>query len=407
MYVPLAVGVFRRKYSHLKFIIRNDFPLPNDPNELMNVAGMRINAEIIERKNVHSQSKPPAVETETKIYLNNGEQILYTFKHFGHLIKALEVYANSNGHFFFLQTELIGKLINKYSSSSLNNFYIRSAAESLMKHITEPLINVEYLLFHGDHMHLNRRDNRLELFPNLRYVELVSLSSLGHEYFNYHMPHIEHVSIDIGTCREPSDYFYRGVFKKNPQIRSISLYNAGSEFVQKVNDFLSQLDTLTLSRFELTNGNIQFENVTTFIIGFGYFTTPANLRFPRLETLHADYSSRYFDDYLQFFNEHNHLRHLHLKIYETEMNDSQFEQLTANLTDLVEMKLEYANKNDQNQALSTEIVMKFLRSHDKVNQLNFMNFPKHSEAKLQERLKEGWDTRINSHGLSFQRKLNT
>ena len=137
----------------------------------------------------------------------------------------------------------------------------------------------------------------------------------------------------------------------------------------------------------------------------GYFTTPVNLHFPQLQTLHIVYGAYQIDKYLDFLNEHNHLRHLHLTI--SEMSDTKFLFLTANLTNLVEMTVEYGFDMIQGQALSSNVIVEFLRIHDKLNQLNLINFPPHCEFELEAQLKGEWDLRLTDAGLSFKSKTNT
>ena len=87
------------------------------------------------------------------------------------------------------------------------------------------------------------------------------------------------------------------------------------------------------------------------------------------------------------------------------MDDAQFQQLTANLTELVELTLERGNSS-QNEVISSGAIVEFLRSHHKVKQLNVITMLKHCEAELKEQLKDEWNTRIIKAGLSFRRSTN-
>lgn len=149
------------------------------------------------------------------------------------------------------------------------------------------------------------------------------------------------------------------------------------------------------------HGEVQFENVTTFDTGNADYTSPANLNFPRLQTLCTGGASERFEEYLAFLNKHNHLIHLYLMGYK--MDDSQFKQLTANMKDLVKLTLEHENNFYEIQKLSINAVLEFLRSHDKVKQLNVINFSDNWKSELQERLKRRWSTTITDNGLFFKR----
>lgn len=166
----LAADVFRRQYSQFQIVIREVFPLPDNSTELLNVAGMEIDMETIDRVNKdlwRHVKEPPIVskfENSNQIELKTGDQILNTFKHFGHAIKRFRSnVCLGNGR---CQTELIGRLINKYGVESLTDLFIVKIAETFLKHIEKPLINVNSLSFQGNDNSVDCRNIRLkELFP--------------------------------------------------------------------------------------------------------------------------------------------------------------------------------------------------------------------------------------------------
>ena len=399
----LTADEFRRKYSRLQIVIRDVTPFPNGPNELSNV-GMKIDAGTIEQINKYVSNRPiksPNIKvSKTEIEVENGDQILNIFKHFGHLIKRFTSITFSST--LPLKSELIGKLVSKYSSESLVEVEFVHGPEKMLKHITKPLINVESVTLRGNYENFNRRTIRLDnLFPTVHRLNFDTLNNFDFAPFDYHMPHLEHIFMHKIALNRGSAI--PALFMKNPQIRSIDFYRVDPEFIRNVNFHLPQLETIKLSHFELRSGSIRIKNVTTFVTDFGHFTSPLNLHFPRLQTLHVvDYRSERFAEWFHFLNEHNHLRYLYFKHFN--MDDQQFQQLTANLTNLVEISLEYRTELiHRNQALSSNVIVEFLRSHNKVEQLNVINFPEHCEDELQEQLEHGWNTRIVSGGLHFER----
>lgn len=83
-----AATVFQREYSHKTGWIYGGFLFPNDTNELLNVAGMEIDAGTIVELNKRFQSMPESTSNVTMTLFNtNDAQVLNFFKHFGHLIK--------------------------------------------------------------------------------------------------------------------------------------------------------------------------------------------------------------------------------------------------------------------------------------------------------------------------------
>lgn len=393
-----AASVFFRKYSQLQVVIYESFLLPLDERELLNVVEMRIDTDTIEQVNKGLQNRALKF-SKTQIVLENGDLILKIFKHFGHMIKKFKFMTHSSAQ--PLQSEFIGKLISKYSSESILDIEFENNAEIVLDHITKPLINVENVTFIEVNLSCSRSN---ELFRNAHRLSLFSLADSDLANFDYHMPNLKHVEMERLSAQHNSSAFPDFIVI-NPHIRSLSLYGASSEFVRSVSVHLPQLETLTLSTFELQNGDIQFENVITFAIGLraGYFTSPKNLHFPRLQTLHMQYKQKRFVEWLDFLREHNHLRQLFLETYE--MNDSHFQQLTANLSNLVKMTIIHEKNRHQYQALTTNAIAEFLRSHDKLQQLNVLiNYPRNSKDELQEQLKHEWNTKISDQGLSFERR---
>lgn len=180
------------------------------------------------------------------------------------------------------------------------------------------------------------------------------------------------------------------------------MYDVTVDFVQRVQTLLPRMKRLELLNFEQTNGRSQFGNVTTLVIRDGSETSSVNLQFPQLQILHMDYVNERFADYLTFLNEHSHLRELHVTgLY---MDGSQFQQLTENLNDLVEVTLEYKYPSFGIQKLSPTAIAEFLRSHDKVKQLNAINFSNASINELQNRLKHKWNRKVNVNDVYFERK---
>lgn len=401
----VAADVFRCKYSHFQIVVNDMFPLPNTPNELLNVADMKIDTDTIDQVNVHSYAgryvDEGIHERGTQINVENGDGLLNIFKHFGHFIKKLKSTTDSRER--PLQSRLIGKLISKFSSESLINIEIEHNAEKLLEQITRPLINVESVTFRDNEMSFDPQNIRInEIFPNMRRLHLCSLKYHELAYFNRHFPHLEHVSVIRSYKDEP--FPFPDVISKNPQIRSIRLDYTDFKFVQKVNTLLPQLETLKVYNFYLFSreGNIQFENVTTFAIGHLQETSLLNLHFPRLQTLQFIDSIR-SNEFFAFLNEHNRLRKLYLKI--DHMSGEIFQQLlfTANLNDLETLNLDNHYRTN---TLSSNVIVEFLNNHKKMNQLKAINFSKQCEDELQERLKHAWNVSTISGGLSFTRETN-
>lgn len=387
----IAAMVFRYKYSHLQVIVYNDFPHPDETNRwAFEMFGLREKTE----------EKLPEVY-ERSIQLKCYDTILKTFKHFGHAIKKFKMaYRSWLRH---VQAEIMGNLISEYLSETLVEIEFVHAVEKTLEYITKPLVSVHVVTF----AETFEGDSRIlpinELYPSLHSLNLEFTTGGGLDYFECHMPYLEHVSIKGITNRH--DFTHDGfesMIKKNPQIISLQLYKPSVEFLRKVNTILQQLESLTLKSFRMTEGSIRFENVTTFGME-DWKSSPQGLYFPRIQTLHIVYNGSYFNEWHQFVNEHNRLIQLHLA--HKEMTDSQFQQLTANLRNLVEISLCFEGESIGNEVLSANMIAEFVRNHKKLQKIDIINYLGFDEATLQDQLNEKWNIDSIHGGLSFTRKL--
>lgn len=400
----VAVGVFRRKYSHLQVLVQDDFEFPEEPYEL---AGLNrftgIFGRLFRKFGIIDNKTPQFEVTESQIQLDGYETIVHTFKYFGSAIKKLKftttfLYQHSTEKF-------MAELISKFTSDLLVDVEFEDINEKILTFITKPLVGVETVRLNG--VHLGSVPNGFplnELFPSVRRLELSALGGDCLSYFNCHMPHLEHFSINgiiarNGDNRDES--IFTTMIQKNPQIRSIDLYRPDSQFLQKVNNLLPQLDALGLSQFGLRKGNIQFENVTKFAI-HSEKGSPKNLHFPRLQTLYVTIAMNHLNEWHNFLNEHSHLTRAHLRFYN--INNAQFQRFTANLENVEEITLDHRTDRFETQNVKSTAIAAFLRSHDKIQQINVINFPDYTGRALKAQLNRDWDSTIIRHGLAFKRR---
>lgn len=401
----VAADVFRYKYSRKSIVIHDRFSLSNNSDELFDVTGMEIDSETIEDENLYLEMPTFNVKfSENAIELDYGGEILNLFKYFGDEIKKLVSqieWADSNSC-----AEIIGRLISKYSSESLVDLTVEVSEENVLEFVTKPLINVQNLELTLRDRNTNLKSYQLnELFPALRSLTIFQLFDFDESvFFDYHIPNLEHLDIR-GSYNEYKTY--SGLISNNPQIRTLSLTNARAEYVEKVSANLPQLETLTLKKFILQNERIRFENVTTLTMSYGYGVSSiqANLEFPRLQTLSIEFDlGQHFAKHYSFLKELRHLKHLDLTF--EDINDSQFKELTQNLTSLVQLDLHHHWNGRRYTELSAKSITEFLETHDKVQQLNVINFVDKFKLNIQKELERDWDMEINGVELSFKRKTN-
>lgn len=406
----VAADSFRRRFPHHQILIHHVFPLPENPNELLNVADVDIDIDTIHRLNEqlsqHFNNEAPIViiRWSNEIYLNNGAEILGAFKHFGHVIKKIQFKIPSLNE--TLHSEILGKLISKYSSESLENIEfvdMEKSAENLLEHITNPLINVNTMAFNNVPLSMSPNVIRPnELFPALRTL-FIKPPMNDISYFNYHIPHLEHIEI-ARSNREQNCSKFLDVFVKNPQIQRIHFYGVDSDFVEKLsNTSLPQFHEIGIYNWEVPNERVEFENVTTCNIGYGGI--PSNLYFPRLQTLRIEYNPEHSEAYRQFLNEHNHLIHLYVKSV-CNFGDWAFEHLTANITDLAELTLQEVGRGhaprltDSSSSVRAEPIVAFVRRQNKLKKLTVIG--NDYTYKLKNQIP--WNRTIHRNGVTFERE---
>lgn len=398
----LAAEEFRHRYSHLSVVVRNDLQLPYELEEALKDS-KKTNTDAVERiaeELSHDPELRPYIQVDDfYIELHNFDAILITFKYFGHVIKA--IVSEPVEWNVVMQTELISYLISKYSSESLVSIALRRTDDELLQHITKPLINLKSVTMKECDFILRRRPAKLSfcaLFPAVRDLNLDIYRDHDYNYFDCHMPHLEHVNM----VRYAESTKFPNFIRKNPQIRSIAVqgkskFNTKPDhgFIKSISELLPQLETFTLKDYQIDE-SIRFENVVEFDTGYASDTSPANLHFSRLQKLHISHSSAHFDECLTFLKEHNYLRHLHLIV--KKLDDSQFQQITENCANLEEITLEHIS----HEGLSCDAILEFLRNHAKVKQLNLINSPEQYKIELQERLEHQWNVKTIKDGLSFK-----
>lgn len=417
----LAADVFGRKYSHFQVVLRDDFSVPEKkkpeeeekPEEEKKPEENGNSGWFGRLKNFLKKDGKEEKKKEEKKYLGfvyvsdatiepNGYEIyLNLFKHFGHFIEKVKMqnskqYENSKGEF-------LSELISKYTSDALVELEFETSNKDLLTHITRPLVNVKTVRFNRVQIvGLPQALPLNELFPSMERLELVSLKGDILKYISSPMPQLEHVSIK--GVKTDIDSLYTNFFTNNLHIRSIDLNDNHPEFVQTVNSVWPQLETLSLSHFNLSDGSVEFENVEKFIIEDGEHTSPENLHFPRLQTLQIHYNCHGLDKFITFLNEHNYVRHFHLKQWG--ISDAKFQELIANLQNLKELTLEHDSNGYR--LLTAAGIAQFLRSHEQVLRLNVINFPTKFNDQLQQRLNEDWNLSNTDDILSFsfERKTN-
>lgn len=409
----VAATVFRPKYSRFQIVVRHDFDIPKKKSsESSNVSSIGRLFQRIKNFGINpkKEQRTSRIEiSDNNIILNDYESISDVFTHFGCVIKRLRFINPTD--YLYPNEKFLGNLISEYISDSFTTIDFDKTNERLLEYITKPLINVKTVTFRDTNFHKAPESLPLnELFPALHGLAMVCLRGKWQNFFNYHMPYLEEVSIRgiSNSFVSNATASLTNVIQKNPQIRDIRVYEVDSDFVHNVNTFLPNLKILQLAKFELQSGHIQFQNVTELRVGF--HSLPSNLQFPNLEFIHIQYLPHQYVAWLDFLRKHTHLRRLSLELFD--MHESDFHQLTANLHNLVEMIIVQRESETSlritgfpRREFSKNAIVNFLQSHEKVQHLKVLTSCSiQYKAELKEQLKHAWHITTIDRGLSFVRQ---
>lgn len=337
-----------------------------------------------------------------EIKIDDYGMIVKTFRHFGAVISKL-ILLNKCGadhrQSRRLQCRFLGELITNYTSNSLVQLEFDTCSEKIMNFITRPLAGVETVYF-GRWLNIRKSVFRMhKLFPS---VERLYLDGYHTEVdnFNCHMPNLKHLYIRDSfllhsAFKHPRRLATDNMFSKNSQIKSISLFNTPSEYIETLNFLLPNLETLALSHHFLRGAEIHFANVTSFSM-VSVLSPPNSLHFPRLETLEISSEPRQFDAWLAFLREHYFLTKLYLKY--VDLNEEELKLFTAELNNLEEFSVWLRDG-----FFDTDDIIDFLASHEKLMTFELISdnvTHKHLIKKDLMQLEDKWHVKM-VHGKTF------
>lgn len=163
---------------------------------------------------------------------------------------------------------VIYDLIKERYSETLVQLRLIYLDQSFFENMTTPFKKLENFVWRfetktdvdvgNDHMTL------ADLFPNLRKVEFSSIKVRNTSKILVHYPLLEHLDVNLGDPRPFSQPSIIELFKKNQQIRSLSIRLACTTFLKTIADDLPNLETLELRAYmheSQSTGDIHFKRL--------------------------------------------------------------------------------------------------------------------------------------------------
>lgn len=288
----------------------------------------------------------------------NDNQFIWTFlKHFGELIHRL--------HFDYQKSR------------------------EILPHMTKPLENVETFICFID-VNYETEFNVIplnQLVPNVRKMILNLEYENDYSFLDCKLPHLKDLDITVrDEFWNQTDAIDR-LIKKNLQIQKISMTNLPNDYVKFISELLPDLEDLFLSKFDIGNDSIRFENVQRFSLFRSNPNSIINLSFPRLEYLwFRYYSTECFNLLTTFFRDHGHLIELYIGDFRA---FNSLTELTADLPNLTVLGLKSDFK--RNTIVDIDEIARFVEQHQKLTKIE-LSFYKNLEINLlRNRFENEWN----------------
>lgn len=371
--------------------------------------------------------------TTSSLYLDDktyNQLIIYDFqfaldviKHFGPYFQKIEIYDPK------LQIDELIKItqyITKYCTKSLKSLELHFMIEKILDKFTEPLEATEELIIRSAKNVDEITKPLNELFPKLRRLKLISWHPNSFSFIKCKLPHIEYFFIDATQKYQTFEKNVENIkefMRLNPILRSLELNldhpTMMPDLTSSINQYLPQLENLTLFTLSTGNGSIEFGNVKKFEIKTRTIRDPSTSRLsmPKLVELNVKYEQRHFSHWMQFFNDHAQIQHLNFMCQNSDATNVFIELLTftSNLQNLTDVTIALFND------VEIEYIIQFMENHQKMNKFEFVvyNHPNPKELaqkKLQIRERRGdeWNIEyfqnsrnILCHSLFFERARPT
>lgn len=304
------------------------------------------------------------------------------------------------------RSNVIHKFVNQYTSETLNSLHLGIIKDKTLEQFERPFVKLQEFDCSIAKETVGHIRPFSQLFPRLKRLSLALNPGFDSSFVDCALSHLIHVNIDIGLTTSLK-YMPQivAMMQKNPQIRSIEMLSLPDDSIKTISEYLPNIENLTIYSFDIGNETIHFENVQSLSLGAFYPLAMDKLSFSRLQQLTlCYYSAEKFNLYLDFFKKHHDLRILNWKVGPI-MDDAQFEQLMAELPQLVELDMD-CNLSIR---VSPVAVSRFVESHKRLVKFQFAQmYERNDFMAIQELTKLKWNFLLkNGRWIVLERKKST
>lgn len=330
--------------------------------------------------------RPPSVSMFDKlIQIHDYTLTLFILKYFGSVIKKLKVDYN----FMNLdQSNIINGMINEYCVETLVEIQLNYCDENVMKSFTTPFENVKIVIFGMELGSIGNESLPLDrLFPNIKLLSVAISLALDETFFDFYLPTLERLYFRAEhQSRDAIESKVEHLIKKNQQNEVL---NVSPKFLQITNQMLPDLESLYLVSFAMDGDSIHFENVKTFFMKNGLYSSPVNISFSVLEELQMSYYDNRFNAWSEFFTKHSNLSRLQIEESIASDIHEQFDALTEELKNINEISIVC------NGPIGIQSIARFLGGQrKKLEKMSLITIPDDDKEILRQRFEAQWNIEI-------------
>lgn len=379
----LAAEVFRSKFSSNTIVLYN-FVCEDEHNNDGIFFKTFERLGIVKKEKVHHIT----MVHDGQIQITDFQTGLKTLKYFGNAIQKLNIYTDDTDT---KQSKILSRFLNEYCSESLIELRLDIIEGSAPHFMPKPFKQLTHITFGNYLPKMGQKTPPMnQTYPALTTLTL-NLNDKGSDYLNSHFPRLK--QLNIMKLKRIDDI--NNLIAANSHIRSVSYHQKSPRFLKMMSVILPKLENLKLWSFKLDDGEIHFENVEKFAMK-DFLGSPKNLHFPKLREAHILIGA-YFDDSINFLREHKQINRIKLEF--SNLNDTQFEKVTENLQNLVEISACSTGIN----LIGIDTIATFLENHKQLMRFDLENFRNNDNEILQKRLGKEWKFTDSHHGISLTR----
>lgn len=348
----------------------------------------------IERLNDDANESASIFNVHKIIEIKSYNLLVQVLKNFGDLIRKVKLTR-------FISTQhlsVVNRMVNICGCESIMELDLNEISEDTFMQFKDPFNNLEILTFSV----YGLRQPRLcmpfnEMFPNLRRLVITFDAPLvDYSFIDCKIAQLEHLYLIYelgGRIAKGRDDVIESLLNKNKQIKNIEIKYFPGKFIEKINQILPNIETLQVFDFEATK-EIRFEHVKHFDMHHSSPRRIDRLEMPRLESMTMYYPSFHFDEWLIFLENHQYLKKLRLKAYDSD-NDPRVTTITSHLPNLIELIVEGQS------SMIVEQMDEILRNNEKLEKFE-MNLRDSEERLISLRKEFGNDWNVtHSKRLGF------